>query len=103
MSCQGVVVPNLLIHLAVLGALLFVGQAYGAESENAQSAGDIMNKRNQACKNLKDTAREQCLNGYVGPEDGAKYGRDSVYTSKQGGSHTKPFKGRGEWTKPGRY
>jgi len=39
----------------------------------------------------------------VGPEPGTKYGRDSVYTGKQGESHTKPFKGRGEWTKPGRY
>jgi len=96
-------VLNLLIRLTVLCLLLVIARAYGAEAENAQSAGDIMNKRNQACKNLKDTAREQCLNGYVGPEDGARYGRDSVYTSKQGGSHSKPFKGRGEWTKPGRY
>jgi len=96
-------VPNLLIRLVVFCHLLFIAQVHGAEAEKAQSAADIMNKRNQACKNLKDTAREQCLNGYVGPEDGPKYGRDSVYTGKQGGSHSKPFKGRGEWTKPGRY
>jgi len=95
-------VLNLLIRLAVCN-LLFIAQVHGAEAENAQTAGEISKKRNQACKDLKGTAREECMSGYVGPEPGAKYGRDSVYTGKQGESHTKPFKGRGEWTKPGRY
>jgi hypothetical protein len=95
-------VPNLLIRLLLL-CVLPIAQVHGADGENAQTAGDIQNKRNQACKNLKGTAREQCLSGYVGPEDGGRYGRDSVYTGKQSGSHSKPFKGRGEWTKPGRY
>jgi len=95
---------NPLIRLAVMvwGCTLLVGIAQGEEFENAQTAGQISSKRAQACKGLKGAALEQCLNGYVGPEPTSKYGRDSVYTGKHGGSSSKPFKPRGEWTKPGR-
>ena len=82
---------------------LLIAAAHGAELENAQTAGEIWNKRNHACKDLKGTAREQCLNGYVGPEEGPRYGRDSVYTTKRGGVRPKSIKRPGEWTKPGRY
>lgn len=95
--------PNPLTRLSalVLGCAVLVVSAQGAEFENAQSAGQISNKRNQACKGLRGMALEQCLNAYVGPEEGAKYGRDSVH-GKRRGSRPKPFTGRGEWTKPGR-
>ena len=95
---------NPLIRMAVMvwGCALLVASAQGEEFDNAQTAGQISNKRNQACKGLKGSALEQCLNSYVGPEQGNKYGRDSVYTGKHGGSSSRPFKGRGEWTKPGR-
>ena len=79
-----------------------MSRAQGAEAENAQSAGDISNKRNGACKGLKGAALEQCLSGYVGPEVSSPYGRDSVYGGKRDGPPPKQFKGRGEWTKPGR-
>jgi len=97
-------VPNPLTRLLVLalGWMLLIVSAHSAEFENAQTAGQIQSKRNQACKGLKGSALEQCLNNYVGPEGGVKYGRDSVYTGKQGSSQPKPFKGRGEWTRPGR-
>jgi hypothetical protein len=97
-------VLNLLIRSSAiaLACALLMSSAQGAESENAQSAGDISHKRNQACKGLKGAAMEQCMNDYVGPEAGSRYGRDSVYGGKRDGSHPKPFKGRGEWTKPGR-
>ena len=91
-----------MIRLAALCCVLFIAPVRGAEAENAQTAGEISNKRNQACKDLKGDAREQCLNSYVGPEEGSRYGRDSVYTSKHGGARPKPFKSHGEWTKPGR-
>ena len=95
---------NLLIRSGAiaLACTLLMSSAQGAEAENAQSAGDISNKRNQACKGLKGAALEQCLSGYVGPEAGSRYGRDSVYRGKRDESSPKPFKGRGEWTKPGR-
>ena len=40
---------NLLIRLAVLCPLLFVAQVYGAEAENAQTAGEISRKRQPTC------------------------------------------------------
>ena len=95
---------TLLIRLAALCCVLVVAQVHGAEAENAQSAGEILSKRNQACKNLKGAALEQCLNSYVGPEEGTRYGRDSVYAGKRRGSRPKsPAKSQGEWTRPGRY
>ena len=96
--------PNPLTRLSaiVVGCAMLVLSAQGAEFENAQSAGQISDKRNQACKGLKGAALEQCLNNYVGPEQGGKYGRDSVYSKPGGSSRPKPFTGRGQWTKPGR-
>lgn len=96
--------PNSLIRLSAIlwGCAMLVVSAQGAELENAQSAGEISSKRNQACKDLKGAALEQCLNNYVGPEPSRKYGRDSVYSKPGGSSKPKPFNGRGEWTKPGR-
>lgn len=93
---------DLLVRLIALCCALFVVAAHSAESENMQSAGQISSKREQACKNLKGTAREQCLSGYVGPEETQRYGRDSVY-GKPGASRPKGPKSHGDWTRPGRY
>jgi hypothetical protein len=96
-------VLELLTRVLAVCCLVGLSAAHAAEAENAQSAGQISNKRNQACKDLKGAAREQCLNGYVGPDEGQRYGRDTVYTTKQRGSRPSPVKGQSEWTKPGRY
>ena len=93
---------DLLMRLLALCCVLFISAAHSAESENAQSMGQILSKREQACKNLKGSAREQCLNGYVGPEETQRYGRDSVY-AKPGSSRPKGPKSHGDWTRPGRY
>ncbi len=86
-----------------LTLILLIGGAHAAEFENAQTAAQISSKRAQACKHLKGDALEQCLNGYVGPsQEGSRYGRDSVYSSKPGTKPKGPFKGRSEWTRPGR-
>ena len=87
---------------AACACALLVAATQDADFENAQTAGQIERRREQACKDLKGTAREQCLNGYVGPERGTRYGRDSVYTGKQNGSQTKLPKTKDDWTKPGR-
>jgi hypothetical protein len=96
-------VPDLLIRFAALCCVFCIAAAHGAEAENAQSAGQISSKREQACKNRKGADREQCLNGYVGPEEGQRYGRDSVYSNKPGATRPKTLKSQGDWTRPGRY
>jgi len=94
---------DLLVRVLTICCLIGMSAAHGAEAENAQSAGQISNKRNQACKDLKGAAREECLNGYVGSEEAQRYGRDTVYTTKHGGSRPSSVKKQSEWTKPGRY
>jgi hypothetical protein len=91
------------IRLAVcLCSLVAMASADAAEMDNAQTAGQLQSKQANACKHLKGAALEQCLNGYVGPEEGSRYGRDGGYAG--GKSTSKPkFKTRGEWTRPGRY
>jgi hypothetical protein len=90
------------VAVAVCVCALLGAAARDAEFENAQTAGEINTKRDKACKNLKGDALQQCLNGYVGPEPGTRYGRDSVYSGKQGGTRPKSLKGHGDWTRPGR-
>jgi hypothetical protein len=100
---KGGLVFDLLVRVMALCSVCFVAQAWSAEAENAQSAGQIGTQREHACKDLKGAAREQCLSGYVGPDQKDRYGRDSVYTARQPGSKPKSLKGQSEWTKPGRY
>src|SRR5690349_19315653 len=96
---------DLIARVAAAGCAcaLLVAAARDADFDNAQSAGQIEKRREQACKNLKGSALEQCLNGYVGPERATRYGRDSLYSSPHGSSPAKVPR-QGEWTppKPGR-
>jgi len=50
-------VLDLLVRVLTICCLIGTSAAHGAEAENAQSAGQISNKRNQACKDLKGAAR----------------------------------------------
>lgn len=81
---------------------LAVASLHAAEKDNAQTAGQLQSKQANACKHLKGAALEQCLSGYVGPEEGTRYGREGGYSSGQSGAKPK-FKSRSEWTRPGRY
>jgi hypothetical protein len=88
------------VAAAACAFALLVAAARDPEFENAQTAGQIEKRREQACKDLKGAARENCLNGYVGPEGGSRYGRDSVYSGTRSGSNPAVPKRQGEWTKP---
>ncbi len=81
---------------------LTVASVHAGEMDNAQTAGQLQSKQANACKHLKGAALEQCLSGYVGPEEGSRYGRDGGYAGGKNTSKPK-FKTRGEWTRPGRY
>ena len=90
---------------AALSCALFAHSAHSADFENAQSASQILDKRDKACKGLKGSALEECLAGYVGPEPGPHYGRDSIYAKKRYGTpepKPKQWKGEGVPTRPGR-
>jgi hypothetical protein len=98
-------VPNPLTYIlaTALGCALFAHAAHSADFENAQSASQILNKRDKACEGLKGSALEQCLSDYVGPVARPRYGRDSVYAKKRYGlPEPKPWKSEGGPTKPGR-
>ena len=93
------------LSVRVIAFVCFINATpvWSAEAENAKSAGQIGTQRERACKDLKGSALEQCLNGYVGPDHSDKFGRDSVYTTRQSGTKPKSVKGQSEWTRPGRY
>jgi hypothetical protein len=100
---KGDLVLDLLVRVIAVCCLCSAMRAWGAEADNAKTAGQIGTQREHACTDLKGAAREQCLNGYVGPDRSERYGRDSVYTTRHSGSKPKSVKGPSEWTRPGRY